>query len=99
MLSWMWPSSLARGRDVGQQEVGLCWVRRCWGHTGKFLCRAELLDSVLGDGEFEGLARLGQWAIGSGRISRMSLDTQTFSTWKSCSGSTWGFGMFLWDSL
>lgn len=99
MLSWIWPSSLARGRGVGHQEVGVPhwnWVRRCWRHTGKFLCRAGQPHSVFGDGVFEGVAWLCQWAIGTCRVSRMSLDTQYFSTWESCSGSTWGFGMFLW---
>lgn len=66
------------------------------GDTGGSSCAG--LDSVPGDRVLEGVARLSQWAIGSCRVCRMSLDTQSFSTWKSCSGGTWGFGMCLWAS-
>lgn len=80
MLSWIWPSSLARARSVGHQEAGVpCWTLQgqemLGGHTGKLLCRAGLPDSVLGDSVFEGVAGLGQWARGSCRLSGMSLDT------------------------
>lgn len=60
------------------------------GHIGKQQCRVT--GSMPGD---DTTPYLLQQEIGNCRLSRMSLGTCSFSTWKPCSGSTWGFGMLI----
>lgn len=68
------------------------------GQAGKRQRGDGLPGSVLGDGGVPGgdtTPYLGRQAIGSCRLSGMSLNACSFSTWKSCSGSIWGFGMLI----
>lgn len=86
MISW--PSSLARGRGVGHQEVGVPhWTllgQEMLGTHGEVPVQGWVArPSAWG----QGVGR-GSKAIGIFRVSRTSLDTQSFSTWKSCFGST-----------
>lgn len=69
------------------------------GHMGKRQRGVGLPALVLGDRDVLGgvtAPYLGRWVTGSCRVSGMSLGTCSFSTWKSCPGSTRGFGMLIW---